>query len=123
MDREFKQEELEQILHTISEHISRPINIYLFGGAVMVYNNLKPATKDIDILFEETLDYNEFLNAAKPALFFTKSIPIEYNKFYMATMLQNPQTNWRLDLFLRKVCGKFCFNLDVKKRSKFFVFV
>jgi predicted nucleotidyltransferase len=120
MDKEFQHHELEQILESIAKKLPTTINVYLFGGAVMVYNNLKPSTKDIDVLFEEEKDYQEFIKAAKAVGFITKYIPLEYHHFEMSIMLQNPQTGWRLDLFFRKVCKKFCFNLDVKKRSILF---
>lgn len=117
---EFELEHLDDILQQISENLTKQINIYLFGGAVMVYNRLKPATKDIDILFENQDEYSTFLQAAKNSGFITKNIPFEYRQFDMILMLHHPETRWRLDLFLRKVCNKFCFNPDVKQRSKLF---
>lgn len=86
----------------------------------MVYNNLKPSTKDIDILFNNKDDFDNFIKASREAGFVSVNVPVEYEHFEMATMLKNPATDWRLDLFLNKICKKFCFNLDVKKRSKLF---
>lgn len=120
MDKEFERTELETILHQIASHLYKKIAIFLFGGAVMVYNNLKPSTKDIDILFESKEDYDHFLEAAKKAGFVRQSVPLAYEHFDISTMLANPKTDWRLDLFLHKVCKKFCFNLDVKARSRLF---
>ena len=120
MNKEFEQNEIEQILESIANHLSQTTDIYLFGGAVMVYNNLKPATKDIDILFEKEVDYSSFIKAAKLTEFVTKSVPSEYHQFDMSMMLQHHKSGWRLDLFLKKVCNKFCFNNDVKKRSRLF---
>lgn len=120
MPEEFEQEHLETILKEIARHLIKRVNIYLFGGAVMVYNNLKPSTKDIDILFDKEDDYTFFIAAAKEAGFIITHVPLEYSHFDMSIMLQNPKTEWRLDLFLNKVCKKFCFNLNVKKRSKLF---
>ena len=118
MPKEFEKEELEELLKTISEKLSKNISIYLFGGAVMVFNNLKISTKDIDILFKSKEDYLLFVNAAKKSGFITKHIPSEYSQFNMSLMLENLKTGWRLDLFLNKVCEKFKFNKDVQKRSK-----
>ncbi|MBU1622224.1 MAG: nucleotidyltransferase [Nanoarchaeota archaeon] len=120
MNEEFKQEQLEEILKHIAQFLVRPTKIFLFGGAVMVYNNLKPSTKDIDILLENKQDYEHFIEAAKRAGFISKQIPLEYYHFDLSIMLQNPKTEWRLDIFFKKVCKKFCFNLNVKERSKLF---
>lgn len=120
MNSEFEQYQLEKILQNVAKHLSRETNIFLFGGAVMVYSGLKPATKDIDILFDNENDYKNFLKAARTAGFIAISAPLEYKHFDMSTMLRNPETNWRLDLFVNRVCKKFCFNLDARKRSKLF---
>lgn len=117
---EFEQHQLEEILKHISENLDKKTDIFLFGGAVMVYNNLKPSTKDIDILFETKQDFDRFLKASLKAGFIRDNIPLGYSHFDMTTMLSNPKTKWRLDLFFQRVCKKFCFNLDVKKRSSLF---
>ena len=117
---EFNQDHLEEILIFIADKLAKTTTIYVFGGAVMVYRKMKPATKDIDILFEKNSDYHDFIAAAKECGFVTTSIPTDYKQFFLSAMLQNHHTNWRLDLFLRKVCGKFEFNDDVKKRAILF---
>lgn len=65
MTEEFKQEQLTEILETVSKNLQKETNVYLFGGAVMVHNNLKPSTKDIDLLFDSKTEYNHFVTACK----------------------------------------------------------
>ncbi|MBI4980513.1 hypothetical protein HZC30_03085 [Candidatus Woesearchaeota archaeon] len=114
---EFTHHHLEQILTEIASKLSKETIIYIFGGAVMVYQKIKPATKDIDILFDSEEDYHQFTQAAKASGFVQTSVPLEYKQFNLSAMLQNYRTAWRLDLFLRKVCGKFEINPAVKNRS------
>jgi hypothetical protein len=120
MPEEFTQEHLEQILREIALKLSKETKIYIFGGAVMVYKRIKPATKDIDILFDSAKDYHQFMHAAKASGFVQTSVPLEYEPFYLSAMLNNYRTAWRLDLFLRKVCSKFEINPAVKNRSSLF---
>lgn len=117
---EFNQDHLEDILVCLAAKLAKTTIIYIFGGAVMVYRKMKPATKDIDILFEKDSDYHDFIAAAKECGFVTTSIPSDYKLFFLSAMLQNHHTYGRLDLFLRKVCGKFEFNDQVKKRAVLF---
>ncbi len=117
---EFTQNHLGQILIEIVSKLSKETTIYIFGGAVMVYKKIKPATKDIDILFDSDEDYHQFIQAAKASGFVQTSVPLEYKQFNLSAMLQNYPTEWRLDLFLRKVCGKFEINSAVKSRSSLF---
>jgi hypothetical protein len=36
--------------YDLDKKINTQLNIYLIGGAVLLYNNLKPGTKDIDLV-------------------------------------------------------------------------
>ena len=115
---EFKESELNDIFQETSVNLTEEINIYVFGGAVMVFLKLKPSTKDIDILFGTSKDYNIFILTIKQSEFITSEIPLEYSNFNMSSMYKNLKTGWRLDLFLGKVCNKFSFSKEVQFRSK-----
>ena len=43
---------IEELFKKISEEIQGSITIYVIGGAVLLYQDLKPVTKDTDIIVE-----------------------------------------------------------------------
>ncbi|MCK5031431.1 MAG: hypothetical protein KAR64_08190 [Thermoplasmatales archaeon] len=61
MISEFKQ--LEKLFHEIDKQLKTDVNIYVIGGVVLLYHGLKPATKDIDVLFKNQYGCADFFNA------------------------------------------------------------
>lgn len=115
---EFNGQELDKIMGGVSKHLDKEVTAYLFGGAVMIHEGLKPTTKDIDLLFKTKKELKHFVDAARKAGFIKTKITGEYALFEMSEMLEHPTTKWRLDIFHNVVCKKFRFNDDVEKRAK-----
>ena len=116
---EFKENEINQILLEIDEHLEQPIKTYVFGGAVMVFRGIKSATKDIDIIFENEPETKKFIQAAKK-VGFKQTVPQEeeYSKLQMHTLLEHFEKKWRLDIFLKKFAGAIQLTKTIMKRSK-----
>ena len=53
----FNPEYIKEELTKIDTVLVEKLNIYLLGGAVMAINDLKPGTKDIDVLVENDRDH------------------------------------------------------------------
>ncbi|MFQ5406300.1 MAG: hypothetical protein ACE5DI_04040 [Candidatus Micrarchaeia archaeon] len=45
--------------------LRRPLKVFLIGGCAMTFRNLKPSTKDVDLLFEDELGEKAFFCALK----------------------------------------------------------
>ena len=42
--------QISEAFDEIDKNIRNKINVYLIGGAVLLYHNAKPGTKDIDLI-------------------------------------------------------------------------
>ena len=50
-----------QLFTVIGKEISKDIRCYAFGGNAMMFYGYKDETKDVDLLFDEDADRDEFL--------------------------------------------------------------
>jgi tRNA nucleotidyltransferase/poly(A) polymerase len=48
---------LNKLFKQIDENLSEKVNFYIIGGAVMLYYDLKKATKDIDIIVDSPKEF------------------------------------------------------------------
>lgn len=100
----------------IDNLLEKSINIYLIGGSVLLYNNLKEGTKDIDLVVR-SLDDKENLEKALNILNFKKEVPSkEYSNFDLDHIFISEK--YRLDIFNRVVCGKLVLSENMVKRAK-----
>ena len=49
----------ELLFNEINKLIKIDTNIYVIGGAVLLYRDIKPATKDMDIVVDTKEEFNE----------------------------------------------------------------
>ncbi|MBI2452473.1 nucleotidyltransferase [Candidatus Pacearchaeota archaeon] len=52
--------EQEDLFNLIGKTLKKKVECYVVGGTAMMFLNLKKTTKDIDIVFKETEDYETF---------------------------------------------------------------
>jgi hypothetical protein len=81
------------------------MEIFLLGGGAMCFRNQKNATKDLDLVFKNADDFKAFAEAIN-AIGFSEPKAIEsiYKEMKPAGIWEN-KDNFRLDLFVKKVCG------------------
>ena len=58
-------EEQQKLLLSISRKLKRKINAYAIGGTAMMFLGFKDLTLDIDLVFENEKDKNDFKEAIK----------------------------------------------------------
>jgi hypothetical protein len=96
---------LNKALKDIAGHLTEDLNIYLIGGGAMMFYNLKPATKDIDIVFLNHEDMRLFIRAAnKAGIKQTEEPGPEYQNIG-ASVIMAAESGIQLDLFNRVVCN------------------
>lgn len=78
MISDFKQ--IEALFSEINEHLNRKVCIYIIGGVVLLYYNLKPATKDIDLIIQKKQEFTAFQKALTHAGFKSKIPTGAYKK-------------------------------------------
>ena len=100
----------------IDKKIKRQLNIYLIGGAVLLYNNLKPGTKDIDLVVNTNADYELLTKVLKQSNFKLEKPTQEYNRLELENILI--KDNYRMDIFNKIVCKNLFLSKNMIKRAK-----
>jgi len=113
MISEFKQ--IEELFNEIDKNLTNKVNVYIIGGAALLFEGLKPATKDIDLILKDEDELN-FFNKSLIAINFREENPSEiYKKMELNKIMV--RDDYRIDAFLKKVCKKFALSDDMVKRS------
>ena len=111
-----KFKDYEKLFNEINKLAKIKLNLYVIGGAVLLYRDLKPATKDIDIVLKTKEEYQE-LNAILKKINFKPVAKIEgYENLNISNMLK--KNDLQVDIFFEKVCSKFSFSENMVKRSE-----
>ncbi|MEK6886209.1 MAG: DUF6036 family nucleotidyltransferase [Nanoarchaeota archaeon] len=109
-------EEIKKLFYELNKQLNKKINLYVIGGAMLLYHGLKPATKDIDLIVSEKEDYKEFKEALSKAGFEPKILTKEYEHLDISNILV--REDFRIDLFHRTVCKGFSLSETMMKRAE-----
>lgn len=108
--------EQQSLLIAISEKLSRKITVFAIGGTAMMFWGFKDLTLDIDLVFTNSVDRKEFINAARVLDYnFMDPCKVYGTKNNQPVMLE--RATERFDLFLRNVIH-FSFSEDMEKRAE-----
>lgn len=99
----------------IDQNIKIKINIYLIGGAVLLYHKLKPGTKDIDIVVNSTEEYTLLTKILEKKEFIPEKPTKEYNRLNLESILV--KDNYRFDIFNKVVCNNLFLSENMIKRA------
>jgi hypothetical protein len=106
----------ENLFMEINKLAKIKLNIYLIGGAVLLYRNLKFSTKDIDVVLISNKEYNELYRILKKLNFKQGVKKIGYKNFNLTNILKKDKL--KIDIFLNEVCSKFSFSNEMVKRAE-----
>lgn len=103
----------EELFKLISRKIKKDVSCYAFGGTAMMYYGYKNATKDIDLLFLNDLELNEFIKVLKDIGY----KEISPNIIYPIDRLDKPKM-FKLDDERFDIFNKNVFNFKPSKAFK-----
>ena len=111
---------IEKELKNINKYLTKPINIYIFGGGAMSFYDLKTATKDIDVLLHSEAEASALIKILYKRGYnkIETKDPI-YIKMNTRDIIENTD-GFRWDIFVNKICGGLTFSEDMQKRSKIY---
>lgn len=110
-----KFEDLKELFEEIDKALPAKADLFLIGGAVLLYRGLKIVTKDIDAIVDE--DKFRLIESALKKLKFTAKLPTaEYKKVDLNQIFT--KNGFRIDLFQRTVCKGFKLSDEMKRRSE-----
>jgi len=114
MIKEYKY--IEELFEKIKKEIDEPVTLYVIGGAVLLYQELKPATKDTDIIVETRKEFLA-IQKALTKIGFKPQIPgKEYERMNLNQIYKKDDA--QIDLFEKEVCKKFSLTNGMKQRAK-----
>ncbi len=108
--------DFEQLFIELNVKLDSKVNIYIIGGAVLLYRNLKPSTKDIDLVVNSK---KEFLNLQSTLVklgFKTENPTDDYRKLNLSQIFI--RADIRIDLFETKVCSQFQLSKGMIQRTE-----
>jgi predicted nucleotidyltransferase len=99
-DREYLKREMEKLDGLLRDRV----NIYIIGGGAMSFQNLKDATKDIDVIVGSGIEMEQLGDALARMDYFVPAIRVPYKKMQASLIMEN-QDGFRWDIFVNVVCG------------------
>jgi hypothetical protein len=104
----------QELLLAIGRMIERPMTVYAIGGTAMMFNGLKNATLDIDLVFTEEEDRDAFIDAITKLGYKHMNSAVVYGARCSQPKMYSLGTE-RFDLFLIDVID-FAFSEGMQKR-------
>ncbi len=108
--------QIVDLFKEINTVMYKPVKVYTIGGAVLLEQGLKPATKDIDLVVDTKEEFIEFQKALEKAGFITKIPGKEYTHMNLNQIFEKGEC--RIDLFEKEVCGRFSLTEGMKQRAR-----
>lgn len=109
-------DEIKELLEQIDAQLQSKVRVYAIGGLVLLYQKLKPATKDLDLVTFNTEDYNKVRLALRKLSFWETKPEFGYEHFNLSQIMVSK--NFRIDLFSVKVCGGFSLSQKMTERAQ-----
>lgn len=99
-------EDQMSLFKIISEKIKKDIECYAFGGTAMMFYGYKDETKDVDVIFENEEERNEFIDAIEDIGYrqwapFNIYVPEKLKNKYKPLVFK--LGDGRFDLFIKKI--------------------
>ncbi len=113
----YKFDVLKELFAKIDKELKEEVSVFVIGGAVLLYHGIgKEYTKDIDLVFKDNIQFENYRNALHKLGFVTVRKPITHDELNIFEMLE--KNEFRFDLFVNTVVEKFCLSDDMVKRSE-----
>ncbi len=108
-------EAIGTLFQEIGAGLKGKADVFMIGGAALLYQGMKPATKDIDLIVGTGGELKDVEAALKRIGFEGRSPSIEYKKMELGKILV--RGDFRIDLFLKTVCNGFSLSGGMRSRA------
>ena len=116
-EKQYSKQNIDAVLQAASRELSKPIKTFLIGGCAMTFRNLKPSTKDADLLFADELDEKRFFAALKETGF-EELFPGSYDVPLKAKDFLVNKAGLQFDLFAKQVMHGLHLSSSMQKRAE-----
>lgn len=114
----FKKESLEEFFEKIGNIAKIPITLYLIGGGNMSLRNMKPATKDIDIVLLDKKELSAFKEAVQEIGYSIDNELFQEAVYQDAVIVFKDDIGSRIDVFIKAICNQLQLSGEMIKRSR-----
>ena len=117
--RNFDPEYIRKELVKLDMVLVEKLTIYILGGAVMAINDIKPGTKDIDVLVQDDRDHKKLVDSLEACGYFllqSQGLSKPYLQL-SATALENLD-GFRWEIFIKYVAKKLQLTDKMKIRAR-----
>jgi hypothetical protein len=112
--KQFSRNDIDAVFVEASKVLRKPVTVFLIGGCAMTFRNLKPSTKDVDLLFEDELSEQAFFRALK-SVGFKELFPGSYEIDLKAKDILINENGLQFDLFTKTVMSGLRLTPAMKK--------
>ncbi|MFH1649934.1 MAG: DUF6036 family nucleotidyltransferase [Candidatus Woesearchaeota archaeon] len=112
-------QKIDELLKQLDKVVEGPVNIYIIGGAALLYQKLKPSTKDIDIIVNTRAEFDDMETALKKMGFEGKKPTREYKKLDIDQIWL--RDDFRIDIFTKTVMRGVSLSKGMVLRSSLYV--
>lgn len=108
-------------LDKLSSTISTPVNLFMIGGGGLIYYGLKEATKDVDVVLQDSQEIAVLVDGLKNLGYRPLGlgeISIPYRKMEAHVLENNDEFRW--DIFDKRVCNRLALSNEMKSRGTVF---
>jgi len=120
MAKLFGKDELLAVFRRVGAALDKERTVFLLGGGAMCFRNQKPGTKDLDLVFLDAQDAEEFSKCAQKIGFAApKHLEAEYKIMDACGILENAD-EFRLDVFCKTVCRALHLSKSMAERAEKF---
>jgi hypothetical protein len=117
MNEQYSKKDIEAVFKKVSRVLNRKTRVFLIGGCAMTFRNLKPSTKDADLLFEEESD-EEAVFSALTEIGFEELFPGSHELDLKAKDILVNKQGLQFDLFTKTVMGGLTVNERMTNRAE-----
>lgn len=108
---------IREQFHELADLLDRESTVYLIGGGALTLQELKNATKDIDLIVQKKTELDRLREALESAGYsLPDDLEEEYDQLEAAFILENGTR--RFDVFHRQVAGVLVLSEEMTKRSQ-----
>jgi len=102
-------------MQAVDAKLPGPVDVYLLGGCAMSYLRLKPSTKDLDLVMQDTKTLATLEQGLRDSQYAAMSLEKPYDQL-RANALYKRDGAPQWDLYVGKVCG--CLSLSPGMRNR-----
>lgn len=113
----FEKKSLEEFFEKVGEIAKSPITLYLIGGGNMGLRNLKPTTKDVDVVLLDRKELSVFKDAVQKLGYAIDDDLFQEAVYQDAVIVFKDNSGSRIDVFVKVICNQLQLSKGMIERS------